>query len=78
MMHRIEPASRVFVLDTGRLPQATYDLMDRVTALGVGGTTVDSWTYDAVGQPTTRTDGDNGLTTWTYDSMGRKTQSALP
>ncbi len=30
MMHRIEAASRVFVLDTGRLPQATYDLMDRV------------------------------------------------
>jgi len=30
MMHAIEPASRVFVLDTGRLPQATYDLMDRV------------------------------------------------
>jgi thioredoxin-dependent adenylylsulfate APS reductase len=30
MMHRIEPTSRVFVLDTGRLPQATYDLMDRV------------------------------------------------
>jgi phosphoadenosine phosphosulfate reductase len=30
MMHRIEPASRVFVLDTGRLHQATYDLIDRV------------------------------------------------
>ncbi|MBW2314158.1 MAG: phosphoadenylyl-sulfate reductase [Deltaproteobacteria bacterium] len=30
MMHRIEPGSRVFVLDTGRIPQATYDLMDRV------------------------------------------------
>ncbi len=30
MMHRIEPASRVFVLDTGRLPQTTYDLIDRV------------------------------------------------
>ena len=30
MMHRIDPASRVFVLDTGRIPQATYDLMDRV------------------------------------------------
>jgi phosphoadenosine phosphosulfate reductase len=30
MMHRIEPASRVFVLDTGRIPQATYDLIDRV------------------------------------------------
>lgn len=30
MMHRIEPSSRVFVLDTGRLPQATYDLMDRM------------------------------------------------
>jgi thioredoxin-dependent adenylylsulfate APS reductase len=30
MMHRIDPASRVFVLDTGRLPQATYDLLDRV------------------------------------------------
>jgi phosphoadenosine phosphosulfate reductase len=30
MMHRIDPTSRVFVLDTGRLPQATYDLMDRV------------------------------------------------
>lgn len=30
MMHGIEPASRVFVLDTGRLPQATYDLIDRV------------------------------------------------
>ncbi len=30
LMHEIEPASRVFVLDTGRLPQATYDLMDRV------------------------------------------------
>ncbi len=29
MMHRIEPRSRVFVLDTGRLPQATYDLIDR-------------------------------------------------
>ncbi len=30
MMHRIEPASRVFVLDTGRMHQATYDLIDRV------------------------------------------------
>ncbi len=30
MMQRIEPESRVFVLDTGRLPQATYDLIDRV------------------------------------------------
>ncbi len=30
MMHRIDPASRVFVLDTGRLPQATYDLIGRV------------------------------------------------
>ncbi len=30
MMHRIDPDSRVFVLDTGRLPQATYDLIDRV------------------------------------------------
>jgi len=30
MMHRIDPASRVFVLDTGRLHQATYDLVDRV------------------------------------------------
>ena len=30
MMHRIEPESRVFVLDTGRLHQATFDLIDRV------------------------------------------------
>ena len=30
MMHRIEPASRVFVLDTGRLHQASYDLIDRI------------------------------------------------
>ena len=30
MMHRIEPGSRVFTLDTGRLPQATHDLIDRV------------------------------------------------
>ena len=30
MMHRIEPSARVFVIDTGRLPQATYDLIDRV------------------------------------------------
>jgi phosphoadenosine phosphosulfate reductase len=30
MMHRIDPSSRVFVLDTGRLPQATHDLIDRV------------------------------------------------
>ena len=30
MMQRIDPESRVFVLDTGRLPQATYDLIDRV------------------------------------------------
>ena len=30
MMHRIDPASRVFVLDTGRMPQATHDLIDRV------------------------------------------------
>jgi phosphoadenosine phosphosulfate reductase len=30
MMHRIDSAARVFVLDTGRLPQATYDLIDRV------------------------------------------------
>src|SRR5262245_58907353 len=30
MMHRIEPASRVYVLDTGRLHQPTYDLIDRV------------------------------------------------
>jgi thioredoxin-dependent adenylylsulfate APS reductase len=30
MMHRIEPGSRVYTLDTGRLHQATYDLIDRV------------------------------------------------
>jgi thioredoxin-dependent adenylylsulfate APS reductase len=30
MMHRLDPRSRVFVIDTGRLPQATYDLIDRV------------------------------------------------
>jgi thioredoxin-dependent adenylylsulfate APS reductase len=30
LMHRIEPTSRVFTLDTGRLPQETYDLIDRV------------------------------------------------
>ena len=30
MMHGIDPASRVFVLDTGRLHQASYDLIDRV------------------------------------------------
>lgn len=30
MMHRIEPSSRAFVIDTGRLPQATHDLVDRV------------------------------------------------
>jgi phosphoadenosine phosphosulfate reductase len=30
MMHRIDPASRVFVIDTGRLHPATYDLIDRV------------------------------------------------
>lgn len=30
MMHQLEPSSRVFVLDTGRLPQATHDLIDRV------------------------------------------------
>lgn len=30
MMHRIEPESRVFVLDTGRLHPATFDLIDHV------------------------------------------------
>ncbi|NNL66189.1 MAG: phosphoadenylyl-sulfate reductase [Myxococcales bacterium] len=30
LMHGIEPGSRVFTLDTGRVPQATFDLMDRV------------------------------------------------
>ena len=30
MMQKIEPTSRVFVLDTGRLHQATHDLIDRV------------------------------------------------
>ena len=30
MMHEIEPTSRVFVLDTGRMHAATYDLIDRV------------------------------------------------
>lgn len=30
MLHRIDPASRVFVIDTGRLHSATYELIDRV------------------------------------------------
>jgi phosphoadenosine phosphosulfate reductase len=30
MMHRINPESRVFVLDTGRLPQAVHNLVDRI------------------------------------------------
>jgi phosphoadenosine phosphosulfate reductase len=30
LMHLIEPGVRVFTLDTGRLPQATHDLIDRV------------------------------------------------
>jgi len=30
MLHEIESSSRVFVIDTGRLPQETHDLIDRV------------------------------------------------
>lgn len=30
MLHKIDPETRVFVLDTGRLHPATYDLIDRV------------------------------------------------
>lgn len=30
LLHRMQPAVRVFTLDTGRLPQATHDLIDRV------------------------------------------------
>jgi phosphoadenosine phosphosulfate reductase len=30
MLHRLDPETRVFVLDTGRLHPATYDLIDRV------------------------------------------------
>ncbi len=30
LMQRMEPSVRVFTLDTGRLPQATHDLIDRV------------------------------------------------
>jgi phosphoadenosine phosphosulfate reductase len=30
MLHKIDPTARVFVLDTGRLHSATYDLIDRV------------------------------------------------
>lgn len=30
MMHRIEPSSRIMVLDTGRLHPATYDLIDHI------------------------------------------------
>lgn len=30
MLSGIQPGARVFVLDTGRLPQATHDLIDRV------------------------------------------------
>jgi phosphoadenosine phosphosulfate reductase len=30
MLHRIDPTAHVFVLDTGRLHSATYDLIDRV------------------------------------------------
>ena len=30
MMHTIEKSARVFVIDTGRLPQETHDLIDRV------------------------------------------------
>ncbi len=30
MLHKVDPATRVFVLDTGRMHSATYDLIDRV------------------------------------------------
>jgi phosphoadenosine phosphosulfate reductase len=30
MLHQVDPETRVFVLDTGRLHSATYDLIDRV------------------------------------------------
>lgn len=30
LMHQLEASTRVFVLDTGRLPQETHDLIDRV------------------------------------------------
>ena len=30
MLHALEASSRVFVIDTGRLPQETHDLIDRV------------------------------------------------
>lgn len=30
MLHRVDPAARTFTLDTGRVHQATYDLIDRI------------------------------------------------
>lgn len=30
LLKRIEPAARIFTIDTGRLPQESYDLLDRV------------------------------------------------
>jgi thioredoxin-dependent adenylylsulfate APS reductase len=30
LLHRLDPAARVFTLDTGRVPQESYDLMDRI------------------------------------------------
>ena len=30
MAHRIDPGVKVFTIDTGRLPQETYDLIDRI------------------------------------------------
>ncbi|MBM3949245.1 MAG: phosphoadenylyl-sulfate reductase [SAR202 cluster bacterium] len=29
MLHEVDPSARVFTIDTGRLPQETYDLIDR-------------------------------------------------
>ncbi|MBM3944316.1 MAG: phosphoadenylyl-sulfate reductase [SAR202 cluster bacterium] len=29
MLHKVDPSARVFTIDTGRLPQETYDLIDR-------------------------------------------------
>ena len=31
MAHRIDPSARVLTIDTGRLPEETYDLIDRVS-----------------------------------------------
>jgi YD repeat-containing protein len=78
IMLKINPKFRFFTLDTGRLPQETYDIMDRLTEVNHPDGTTETFVYDNNGNMTKYTTPRPSVFDFTFNGIDKRTSLKSP